>query len=422
MRLRSLPLTKLPSVSRTRAAISRRAASSSTFTRRSAAKFASDFDHHAPGIARLNHGSFGATPAPVLAATEACRARWLAQPDEDYFSGALDADLQEATAAAADAIGAPAEETSLVENATVAAAIVFRRWCQLDGTVLLPANAYGGVKASALAAFGPQRVKEWPFPFPGTTHAHILDWLDQALKQHDPRYVIIDHVSSQPAVVCPVAEMVALCRRRGVAEVAVDGAHALGQVPINVDAIGADYFFSNLHKWAFAAPTATILHSLRGLRHVVPSWGAGDFAAECRWTGTRDYAAMRAVPAALAYLRDWRSLDGLATPEFNRVGLRRAVDELSAAWSVDAPYHEECLGSMGMVRLPAGLDLSRDVPGQPVGPDSVRSRLRDGLCDGYGVEAAVGGFPDGGFLRLSHAVYTSDDDLERLRDAVLELV
>ena len=52
------------------------------------------------------------------------------------------------------------------------------------------------------------------------------------------------------------------------------------------------------------------------------------------------------------------------------------------------------------------------------GTDSVRSRLRDR----FGVEAAVGGFPDGGFLRLSHAVYTSDDDIERLRDAVLELV
>ena len=127
-----------------------------------------------------------------------------------------------------------------MENATVAAAVVFRRWSKLDGTVLLPANAYGGVKASALAAFGPQRVKEWPFPFPGTTHAHILDWLDQALTQHDPRYVLLDHVSSQPAVVCPVAEMVALCRRRGVAEVAVDGAHALGQVAINVDEIGSD--------------------------------------------------------------------------------------------------------------------------------------------------------------------------------------
>ena len=418
MRLRAMRPSVRPSVSRMRAAISRRAASSSTFTRRSAPKFAKDFDHHAPGVARLNHGSFGATPKPVLTAVETCRTRWLAQPDDEYFSGALDAELQAATAAAANAIAAPVAETALVENATVAAAIVFRRWSKLDGTVLLPANAYGGVKASALAAFGPQRVKEWPFPFPGTSHELVLDWLDQALTQHDPRYVLLDHISSQPAVVCPVAEMVALCRRRGVAEVAVDGAHALGQVPVDVDAIGADYSFSNLHKWAFAAPTATVLHSLRELQHVVPSWGAGDFATESRWTGTRDYAAMRAVPAALAYLQDWRSADLLTVPEFNRVGLRRAVDELSAAWSVDAAYHEECLGSMGMVRLPADLDLSKDVPGQPVGPGSVRSRLRDR----FGVEAAVGGFPDGGFLRLSHAVYTSDDDLERLRDAVLELM
>ena len=410
---------RIPSLSRARAALSRRAATSSSFTRASAAKFASDFAHHAPGVARLNHGSFGATPAPVLAAVENYRAQWLAQPDDEYFSGALDADLQAATAAAADAIGAPAAETALVENATVAAAVVFRRWSsQLDGTVLLPANAYGGVKASAQAALGPRRVKEWPFPFPGTTHELVLDWLDQALTQHDPRFVLLDHVSSQPVVVCPVAEMVALCRRRGVAEVAVDGAHALGQVPVDVDAIGADYSFSNLHKWAFAAPTATVLHSLRELRHVVPSWGAGDFATESRWTGTRDYAAMRAVPAALAYLRDWRSAGGLTASEFNRVGLRHAVDDLQTAWGVKEAYHEECLGSMGMVRLPAGLDLSKDVPGQPVGPDSVRSRLRDR----FGVEAAVGGFPEGGFLRLSHAVYTSDDDIERLRDAILALV
>ena len=96
---------------------------------------------------------------------------------------------------------------------------------------------------------------------------------------------------------------------------------------------------------------------------------------------------------------------------------------------------------MGVVRLPAGLDLSKDVPGQPVGPDSVRSRLRDrfygafvltagaidappvdGVASSRSTEArprlargmthsdddsrrrgAVGGFPEGGFLRLSHA-------------------
>ena len=46
-------------------------------------------------------------------------------------------------------------------------------------------------------------------------------------------------------------------------EVAVDGAHSCGSVPnLDVNAIGADFFFSNLHKWAFAPPTATVLHGL----------------------------------------------------------------------------------------------------------------------------------------------------------------
>ena len=56
------------------------------------------------------------------------------------------------------------------------------------------------------------------------------------------------------------------------------------------------------------------------------------------------------------------------------------------------------------------------------GPTSCTSRVRSRLRDEYGIEAAVGGFGEhGGFLRLSHAVYTTDDDLGRLRDAVSEL-
>jgi selenocysteine lyase/cysteine desulfurase len=68
------------------------------------------------------------------------------------------------------------------------------------------------------------------------------------------------------------------------------------------------------------------------------------------------------------------------------------------------------------VRLPPWLDLSADAPGQPSA--GVRSALRQR----FGIEAAVGGFGEhGGFVRLSHALYNTDDDYERLRDAVLEL-
>ena len=311
---------------------------------------------------------------------------------------------------------------------------------RLEGTVLLPANAYGGVKASAQAAFGPRRVKEWPFPFPGTTHEHILDWLDQALEQHDPRYVLLDHVSSQPAVVCPVAEMVALCRRRGIAEVAVDGAHALGQVAINVDEIGADLsqitvntIDATLDQWLIpqvrttSSPTSTSGRSRRRRPRCCTrsvscsrrSSGGG------RLSGRSHVGPARGTtPRCARFLLRWRtSATGgrpTASPRRSSIGVGCGVlfDDLQTAWGVTEAVHEECLGSMGMVRLPAGLDLSKDVPGQPVGPDSVRSRLRDPRRR----RSRRRRLPGRGFLRLSHAVYTSDDDLERPRDAVLELV
>ena len=53
--------------------------------------------------------------------------------------------------------------------------------------------------------------------------------------------------------------MVALCRKHGVREVAVDGAHAIGLVEggLDVEAMGADWYFSNLHKWCFAPHTVS---------------------------------------------------------------------------------------------------------------------------------------------------------------------
>ena len=107
---------------------------------RSIATSASDFDHHSSRVARLNHGSFGACPRPVLDAQEEFRREWLAHPDGYYFTGKL----QEGIAAAADAAatvlapnnGAGIDASSqvcLVENATVAAVAVAKRWSKALG-------------------------------------------------------------------------------------------------------------------------------------------------------------------------------------------------------------------------------------------------------------------------------------------------
>ena len=393
--------------------------------RLAAPAFRNDFAHHAEGVARLNHGSFGATPAPVLARERELRDTWLAHPDAEYFSGALNDDLAEAAEAAGAAIGAPANTCALVDNASVAAAIVLKRWSKARApSTLLLSCCYGGVRRAAEVTVGAEHIVDAKVAFPNTSHERVLADLDAALKRSRPKFALLDHITSQPAIALPVGEMVALCRDRGVEEVAVDGAHACGQVPVDVGAVGADFYWTNLHKWSFAGPVATAMHARdeASLTHVIPSWNAGlGLLAEARWTGTRDYTSLRAVPAALAYAATWRSAEDLDAPTFNALGLRQAAAQLRDAWGTATAYEEkDCFSSMGMVRLP-DMDMSLDAPGKPATAASVRSRLR---AD-YGVEAAVGGFPEDGalrgFLRLSHAVYTTDDDVARLKSAVLDL-
>lgn len=395
-----------------------------------AARFAGDWSHHAVGVSRLNHGSFGSAPRPVLEAMTAARAAWLAQPDEMYFTGDLEARLGQSCAACARALNSR-ETVLLVENSTVASAIIAQRW-RGKGKALVLSVAYGGVVRCLETILGRDRVVVADVPFPGTTRDSILEGLRRGLEDEDVEFAMLDHISSQPAIDLPVAEMVELCRSKGVAEIAIDGAHGLGQVEsLDVPSLGADWYFTNVHKWAFAPPTATVLWGrtdelLLETPHVVPSWQAHDgLVASSKWSGTRDYSGFIAVDAAMQYLRTWRSMQGLDSIAYNRAGLAAALADIKTAWRVDPAYDEDdCLpGAMAMIRLPPNLDLAHDLPGQPGSKESVRAKLRDR----YQVEAAVGGFrlPDTGhvqgFLRLSHAVYNTDEDFDRLKDAVLDL-
>lgn len=388
--------------------------------------FASDFAHHATGVARLNHGSFGSPPTPVLEAASAWRDDWLAQPDRLYFSGELESSLRSSVLAAARAMGVVnVDALSIVENSTVAAAIVANRWRECEGRVLILSVAYGGVWRALETIIGRDRMAIVDVPFPGTSHRAVIDGVHAAAVEHRPRFAMIDHISSQPAIELPVADVVDTLRAAGVTEIAIDGAHALGQLDhFDVPSLGVDWYFTNVHKWAFGAPTACVLYGEHPANHVVPSWAGpcAPLSEASLWTGTRDYSSFVAVREACRYLDEWRSESGDTAPAYNRRGLKLAATDLRRAWGVSEAYDEDdCFCAMGMIRLPAGIDVSKDIPGQPTTPDSLRSQLRDR----YAIEAAVGGFHvEGrleGFVRLSHAVYNTDCDFARLRDAVLDL-
>lgn len=77
--------------------------------------------------------------------------------------------------------------------------------------------------------------------------------------QNQIKVATIDHISSTPSVLFPVKELVELIHERGVIAV-VDGAHAVGNVPLDMTDINADFYFSNFHKWGFAPKNAAFLY------------------------------------------------------------------------------------------------------------------------------------------------------------------
>ncbi len=396
-----------------------------------------DFAHHKTGVARLNHGSFGACPAPVLAQQQQTREQSLAQPDEFYFSGELDAQMRRASDSVIPLLGSPdiqPEQVCLVENATVATVTLARRWAKKispGDTIMVPSIAYRACIniLHEYCEHAGATIEIVPIPFPANSTEQIISGMRESLQAlaasgKAPRFAFIDHISSQPAILLPVAEIVALCREYGTEdiEIAVDGAHAVGSVPVGFQQTGADWFFSNLHKWGFAPSTATVLVAastelMRDTGHPITSWKwQQGLHEEARFTGTRDYSAMLAVPAAMAYLQSWRSDYDECTHEYCHRRVMEAASDLAAAWNTPMATPAELVATQYMVQLPEKLVVA-DLPGQPGA--GIRATLRDQ----YDIEAAIGNFGErGNYVRLSYAVYNTQNDIDRLAEAVLKIL
>ncbi len=120
---------------------------------------------------------------------------------------------------------------------------------------------------------------------------------------------MLDHVTSPTALVFPIGRLVAELSGRGV-DTLVDGAHALGMLPLHLNRLGAAYYTANAHKWLCAPKSAAFLHvrkdRQKGLHPVTISHGyAGGearFHDEFDWTGTTDPTPALCIPECIRYL------------------------------------------------------------------------------------------------------------------------
>ncbi|MBM3391921.1 MAG: aminotransferase class V-fold PLP-dependent enzyme [Betaproteobacteria bacterium] len=317
-----------------------------------------------PDIHFLNHGSFGAAPRHVLAAQTRWREAMEREPVR-FMVDELPGALMAARERLAGFVGAVPQRLTFVENATA-------------------------------------RVP-WPLPGPEAVAAAF----DAALAG-GARLAIVDHVFAPLAAVSPLEEIVRLCRARGV-PVLVDGAHAPGMLPLELDALAAQgmtWYVGNCHKWLCAPKGCAFLYATpEGQRDLHPTvvsnfYGEG-YEQEFAWPGTHDPSARLAVTAALAFIEAL----GVDCYQSELVGQARAAAELIAdAWRV-APGAALSMCA-AMVSLPLPVDEA--------GTEEAARRWRRRLLDEHRIEVPI--FPVAGRLwaRLSAQVYNELSDYEAL--------
>jgi isopenicillin-N epimerase len=238
------------------------------------------------------------------------------------------------------------------------------------------------------------------------------------------RLFLTDHITSQTALIFPVERLVAELQQRGV-DTLVDGAHAPGQIPLDVAKIGAAYYTGNLHKWVCAPKGAAFLYVREnrriGIHPIAISHGANAtrrdrsrYHLEFDWTGTSDPSAWLAVPDSLRFMA---SLAEGGWPEVmsrNRRLALEARDLLRDTLGIENPAPDEMLGAMAALPLPDG--------DQSSAPSLYGDPLQDTLLYQYGIEVPIVPWPQPPkrVLRISAQLYNELDDYRRLAAALRE--
>ncbi|MCB9458165.1 MAG: aminotransferase class V-fold PLP-dependent enzyme [Anaerolineaceae bacterium] len=368
-----------------------------------------------PDITFLNHGSFGACPRPVFETYQRWQLELERQPVE--FMGRRYHDLMNAARQKlANYINAAADDLIFVPNATVGINLVARSLkLQAGDVIVMTDHEYGAIH------------KTWEFianktgaelciktvPLPLTDPQQVVDALFAELPERTA-VIAISHLTSPTAVILPIADICQRARQQGILTV-IDGAHAPGQLPLDLAKIGADFYTGNCHKWLCAPKGSGFLHA-RSEHHamldpLVISWGWGwpdnTFVNANQWQGTRDVAAYLSVPAAIEYQQahDWP----VVRARCHKMAIE-TMGRINQLTGLPAIATDDFFAQMSLAALP------------PIDKEAFRARL----YDDYHIEVPItqlGQTHEGPhYVRVSFQAYNTQADADHLLAALADLL
>lgn len=249
-----------------------------------------------------------------------------------------------------------------------------------------------------------------------------LAQLDELLTTRT-KVVALTHVSNVLGTINPVAEVAAKAHAVG-AVVVCDGAQAVPHMPVDIAELGCDFYVGTGHKMCAPTGIGFVWGREEILEEMEPFHGGGEMILDV-WI---DRATWNEIPYKFE----------AGTPPFAQaVGLGAAIDYLNSIGMKAIHDHEVELTKYALGRL-------KDIEGITIyGPtdadrkgglvsfsfEDVHAHDIGTICDGFGVAVRAGhhcakplmrklGVP--ATTRASFYIYNTEDDVDRLVDALQE--
>jgi len=364
----------------------------------------------------LNHGSFGACPRPVFDAYQQWQIELERQPVE-FLARRFETLMYEARAILGDFLGADADDLVFAPNATTGLNIVARSLALSAGDeVLTTDHEYGALDRTwrfLCEKWGARYVRRH-VSLPITSAEEVIEAIWAGVNDRT-KVLFLSHITSPTAIIFPIAELIARARAAGIVTV-IDGAHAPGQITLDLEALGVDFYVGNCHKWMMTPKGSAFLYARRDvqslLEPLVVSWGwdaiepgPSQFIDHHLWQGTSDIAAYLSVPAAIRFMKthDWPAVRA-ACHELLRVA-RRRICELAGQKPL-TPDSGDWFTQMAAFPLP------------PCDGEKLQRRL----YDEYAIEVPIIEWNGRQLVRVSIQGYNTPADVDALADALSMLL
>ena len=372
-----------------------------------------------PQVVYLNHGSYGACPRPVFECYQTWQRRLELQPVQ-FLGVELNNYLHLAREELGKYINAPVNDLVYIPNATHGINIVAHSLQLNPGDEILTTNQEYGA-CNYIWEFICNKTgavyKRQPITIPFVSVKQIMNQLWQGVT-NKTKVIFTSHITSPTSLAMPVQLICQRAEQAGILSV-IDGAHAPGQIPVDLTSIQADFYVGNCHKWMLSPKGAGFIYAKPKVQETIEplivSWGyhskstaprESTFVDFLQWSGTKDPAAALSVPAAIAFMKEhnWDEVRAscyhILCDAMDKIG---KLTGLSPLYPINSNFYHQ----MATIPIPRIKNL-----------DNLKHRL----LSEYRIEIPYIEWENHHYLRLSIQGYNTPSDVDQLLTALNNLL